>query len=339
MGGTKEVAATIFAFTAVVALAILSGSLVGGVQAANGTRTSGATSSVRWHAPSRIDVVRDRLKRSEAAPSPRTPKTSRWRRSAFAGGIAVRRNAWRAAVVRPRRLARAGEAQFATLPPDSALPSGAECASSVRRHGWEPRPQNAQFNQTRGRPLQVAVASYQPEERVNRLLRRVDGQFTGTTDEILQWGACKWGIDVDVVRAIATTESWWNHRDTKGDAGHSVGLMQVKCAYEGDPHRRAWPHCLTSTAFNVDYGLAYVRNAFEGNFGFWWPSNASWQAVKGDLWMAIGAYYLPGDRTAMATYAAKVRAHSQKKPWSTDRTFYDGYVKAGPWPGRAANRD
>ena len=38
---------------------------------------------------------------------------------------------------------------------------------------------------------------------------RVDGNFTGTTDEILQWGACKWGFDEDLVRAIAATETWW----------------------------------------------------------------------------------------------------------------------------------
>ena len=29
---------------------------------------------------------------------------------------------------------------------------------------------------------------------------RVTGNFTGTTDMILQWAACKWGIDEDIVR-------------------------------------------------------------------------------------------------------------------------------------------
>ena len=28
---------------------------------------------------------------------------------------------------------------------------------------------------------------------------QVTGNYTGTTDEILQWVACKWGIDEDVV--------------------------------------------------------------------------------------------------------------------------------------------
>ena len=41
------------------------------------------------------------------------------------------------------------------------------------------------------------------------LLPRVDGQFTGTTDEIFQWAACKWGLSDDMLRAIAVRESTW----------------------------------------------------------------------------------------------------------------------------------
>jgi hypothetical protein len=41
------------------------------------------------------------------------------------------------------------------------------------------------------------------------LLPRVDGQFTGTTDEIFQWGACKWGLSDNMLRAIADRESTW----------------------------------------------------------------------------------------------------------------------------------
>jgi hypothetical protein len=41
------------------------------------------------------------------------------------------------------------------------------------------------------------------------LLPRVDGQFTGTTDEILQWAACKWGLPDNLLRAVAVVESTW----------------------------------------------------------------------------------------------------------------------------------
>jgi len=46
------------------------------------------------------------------------------------------------------------------------------------------------------------------------LLRRVDGQFTGTTDEIFQWAACKWGLADNLLRAIAVRESTWYQYET-----------------------------------------------------------------------------------------------------------------------------
>jgi len=41
------------------------------------------------------------------------------------------------------------------------------------------------------------------------LLPRVDGRFTGTTDEIFQWAACKWGLPDNLIRADAVIESTW----------------------------------------------------------------------------------------------------------------------------------
>ena len=41
-------------------------------------------------------------------------------------------------------------------------------------------------------------------------------QPTGATDEIIQWAACKWGIDEEIVRAQIAKESYWKHA-TDGD--------------------------------------------------------------------------------------------------------------------------
>jgi hypothetical protein len=41
------------------------------------------------------------------------------------------------------------------------------------------------------------------------LLPRVSGAFTGKTDEIFQWAACKWGLPDNLLRAIAVRESTW----------------------------------------------------------------------------------------------------------------------------------
>ena len=52
--------------------------------------------------------------------------------------------------------------------------------------------------------------------RTSSSLPRINGDFTGTTAEILRWAACKWGIDQDIVFAQAAVESWWR-QTTLGD--------------------------------------------------------------------------------------------------------------------------
>lgn len=100
----------------------------------------------------------------------------------------------------------------------SSLPSGRTCRSRIHRSRWEPRPDNAGPNNRMpsvarvraafaARPL-AADGSY--SHKWDRwLLRRVTGHFTGRTDEIMQWAACKWGISDNVLRAVAVRESTW----------------------------------------------------------------------------------------------------------------------------------
>ena len=55
------------------------------------------------------------------------------------------------------------------------------------------------------------------------LLPRVSGQYVGTTDEILQWAACKWGIADNVLRAVAERESGWYQHQVYPDGSCVVG--------------------------------------------------------------------------------------------------------------------
>ncbi|MDQ4089722.1 MAG: hypothetical protein M3163_05410, partial [Actinomycetota bacterium] len=93
---------------------------------------------------------------------------------------------------------------FGTLAPGSVLPSDAQCAAQVRRSTWEPRPENTKANQTV--PASVSLPGFTPEDggtdrRARTLADRVTGNFKGTTDEIIQWAACKWGFSDETVRA------------------------------------------------------------------------------------------------------------------------------------------
>ena len=143
---------------------------------------------------------------------------------------------------------------FATLGPGSALPSGEECAASVRRSSWEPRPDNAAANRRTPPGVRIDAWGGVKPEANDEFLSRIDGRFTGTTDEIIQWAACKWGFDVNNVRAVAVKESSWR-QGFVGDNGDSFGLLQVKRTV----HTGTYPWAERSTALNVDYALAWRR--------------------------------------------------------------------------------
>jgi len=78
------------------------------------------------------------------------------------------------------------------------------------------------------------------------------GDFTGTTTEIIQWAACKWGIDEDTIRAAAVPESYW-HMSTVGDVcgpvgEDSYGLLQIKNEdWSGAVIHGGYPHTQQST--------------------------------------------------------------------------------------------
>lgn len=109
---------------------------------------------------------------------------------------------------------------FTTLRPGSwsRLPGDHECDRRVHRSLWEPRPDNTRANHHLPdvRAVHAALAS-RPRARAGAydgrwdswLLPRVTGHHAGTTDEIIQWAACKWGLSDNLLRAIAMRESSW----------------------------------------------------------------------------------------------------------------------------------
>jgi hypothetical protein len=106
----------------------------------------------------------------------------------------------------------------------AALPSDQECAERVHRSDWEPRPSNTRSNHTLvSHPSLPAELAARPRAGAHDprwdsyLLPRVSGQFTGTTDEILQWAACKWGFPDNFARAEAAHESSWFQQLTYPD--------------------------------------------------------------------------------------------------------------------------
>jgi len=108
----------------------------------------------------------------------------------------------------------------------SRLPDDQECARRVHRSSWEPRPDNAAPNGRMPGPDEVHSAlARRPRARFGAydprwdtwLLPRVTGHHIGTTDENIQWAACKWGLADNLLRAIAFRESSWFQYETYPD--------------------------------------------------------------------------------------------------------------------------
>ena len=224
---------------------------------------------------------------------------------------------------------------FSTLPPGSPLPGDAACAAAVKP-APENKGDNATYNATPGNQG-LAADFFNPgsgDPRANtEIAARVSGEFTGTTDEILQWAACKWGADEDMVRAQAAIESWW-HQDAKGDWGsdpsrcppghglgvdgtpgmcpESWGLLQNRYPYE----QSAWPGIKTSSAFNADTAYAIWRACFEGYE--WWLNDVEQGEVyaAGDAWGCFGRWFSGRWHTAAAEgYIDAVQDYLDQHIW------------------------
>jgi hypothetical protein len=215
----------------------------------------------------------------------------------------------------------------AVLPPGSRLPDDATCAARVAPAA-EIRPSNAAFNATRGKQKGLS----------GRFLSRVTGDYAGTTDEILQWAACKWGVDPDLVRAQAAKESQW-YSSTYGDfatdpavcpPGHeigkdgkngqcpeSIGILQVRYQYHGPPAGLAtWPEAETSTAYNVDYAYAVWRTCFEGDWLWLNEQDRVGTYGAGDAWGCVGVWFAGRWHTSEAEgYIGAVKANAASKIW------------------------
>jgi autotransporter family porin len=204
---------------------------------------------------------------------------------------------------------------FLTLPAGSPLPDEATCAAKVKRSSWEPRPANTTANHRTATAAELAqllswddAQAFDP--RALAFQARLTGDFTGTTDEIIQWVACKWGFNVDHIRAEAVASSGWRQAAqtdwTPTDSGGcppdaatrqgmngpecatTYGILQITWRY----NKTAWPLFRESTPFHLDYAFGLRRVCLEG-----WDLSQADRApagipyAKDDEWGCAGAYY------------------------------------------------
>ena len=200
-----------------------------------------------------------------------------------------------------------------TRPVGSAPLSDAEAAARVTRSSWEPRPEN--YTPNHRVPTASELAAFRSLSATPALYEdKITGNFTGTTDEIIQWAAHKWGIDEDLLRAAAVQESWW-YMSTTGDGGISYGLMQIKSTVSKGTH----PLSQQSTAFNVDYYGASIRYYFDGA-ATWLNDPCCFSGTTyaaGDIRGSVGAWFAGRWYTTAATdYMRAVYGRLDQRTWS-----------------------
>ena len=244
------------------------------------------------------------------------------RRAALAAGAAAVAGvlAWTtlsAATVRSLQLpgahtrgsqAPAAAGYFRSLPAGSwqDLPGDAACAAQVHHSAWEPRPDNAVPNHTMPDLAAVHTAlATRPRNTGNGydprwdgwLLPRVTGHHTGTTDENIQWAACKWGLADDLLRAIAYRESDWFQHEVYAD-GRCV--PRRGCGDDVGPDPTTATYCAGLAAAGEPGDPEDVPGACPGTFSIVgvksWEAPA-WGAMPGDQ---NGTFPFNRDSTAFA---------------------------------------
>jgi hypothetical protein len=184
-----------------------------------------------------------------------------------------------------------------------------QAAALVHHSPWEPRADNDRANHRR--PHQAFLRRFHLHSDMP-YQAYVTGDYSGTTDEILQWGAHKWGFSPRLFRAVATVETWW-HQSFVGDEGSSFGLMQVRV-----PYHCCLPVIQTSTAFNVDYYGAILRAYYDGKQSFLQQVEHGRDYHPGDLWGSVGVW--ASGRWHLGTsdsYVQQVKQRVADRVWRT----------------------
>lgn len=231
--------------------------------------------------------------------------------------------------------------------PGFVILTDAEAATRIHRSTWEPRPQNAVANNTVPPPgFQLALDTPDFDSTWNSRSGMYMGRVTGaaanyvdnpTTDELIQFYACKWGWKDNVIRGEMVDESNW-YQSATGDTRYasqapqvfdaggdpwptSFGLPQIKWYYHppttgfGGTVRQdgvqdptsSYPMSVQSTGFALDYFLCILRGIYDGHCTF---------MPGGDPWGAIGSWFAGAWYSSDAIdYIDRVTNYTNAQSW------------------------
>lgn len=112
--------------------------------------------------------------------------------------------------------------------------------------------------------------------------------------QLIEAAARKYGVPVDIAKAVAWKESNWNSKASSFDGGHGKGVMQIDDRF----HPLARTEKVWDPATNIDYGVQLLAKNFK-RYGNWHD------AIK----------HYNGSNAVAEKYAHKVKQLAQQKPW------------------------
>ena len=208
----------------------------------------------------------------------------------------------------------------------------------MHRSTWEPRPSNDEANRTRPDSGEVGWSfalrprgngrTYDPQFNT-WLLPRITGDHAGTTDENIQWAACKWGISDNVLRAMAAAESTWFQglREPDGSCVQKRGCGDM--VKQADAESRTF--CAELDRFGYDYERDYGDGICPKTFSI--IGVMSWQDPE---WGSMafnqnGTFPFNRDSTAFALDYAAAQLRGCMEGWVTWLSNRDGYQRGDLW--------
>jgi hypothetical protein len=207
-----------------------------------------------------------------------------------------------------------------------------KAARKVQKTAHEPKPQNTEENQRVPTKAELKLFHERSGDPLGTQWmpygKYVTGHYRGTTDDIIEWAAYKWGLPEDLLRAVAVKESTWDMDqlgDWDGERYDSFGIFQVR-----RPYHCCLPFSRDSTAFNADYYGAIIRAYYDGK-QTWLndpdiaPDNGQ-KYKAGDLWGSVGAWYSGRWHTedSELNYVAPIKEIMRVRTWETDPNFDEG---------------
>jgi hypothetical protein len=171
-----------------------------------------------------------------------------------------------------------------TRPVECPAIADREAAERVDRTRKERNPENAAANRRRPTASELRRFRTRNDYVPPHYAARVTGDFRGSTDDIIEWAAWKWGIGENPLQALQ--ESDWKS-SAAGDDNTSFGVMQIKRTF----HAGTFPLSRESTAFNLDYYGAVFRHYFDGKAPWLGDVERGEPYRSGDVWGSVGAHF------------------------------------------------